>query len=229
MKIDLHIHTTGFSSCGKLSIEEIVTLYSHAGYDCIVITNHFSRSSRRWFLENVGTNYCQSYFDTIKKGAELGEKLGLAVLGGFELRFDCNSNDYLAYGMTGEMCCDCEKIFAMTPEEYSSFAKENGILFYQAHPFRNKITVVNPGILFGMEVLNTHPRHDSRNDIALLWAEKYNLHKIAGSDCHQIQDAGTSFISTDLPVKNMGDLLHILKNDLYTIGETPKKSGSSMP
>lgn len=223
MKIDLHIHTTGFSNCGKLSIEEIVPLYSRAGYDCIVITNHFSTTSRKWFQENVGGDFCKSYFDTIKKGAELGEKLGLLVLGGFELRFDENSNDYLVYGMTEEMCRDCGKIFAMTPEEYGLFAKENGILFYQAHPFRNKITVVNPECLFGMEILNTHPRHDSRNDIASLWAEKYHLHKIAGSDCHQIQDVGTSFISTDQPVKNMGDLLHILKKDLYTLEETPKK------
>ena len=106
----------------------------------------------------------------------------------------------------------------MKEEEFSAFAKENGILFYQAHPFRNRMSVINPEYLFGIEVQNTHPRHDSRNDIAAMWAEKYNLHKIAGSDCHQIQDVGTSAIYTDYEVRNMDDLVHVLRNDLYEIG-----------
>ena len=222
MKIELHIHTSGFSNCGKLSVEEIVELYSKAGYDAIVITNHFSSGSRRWFENNGGVDYLKSYFDTIRQGAELGRKHNLLVLGGFELRFNENSNDYLVYGMTEEMCQDHEKIFAMTPREFKAFADEKGILFYQAHPFRNGITVVAPEALFGIEVLNTHPRHDSRNDIALAWAEKYGLHKIAGSDCHQKVDVGSSAVFTDYPVKNINDLVYVLKNDLYTFGVNEK-------
>ena len=175
MKIDLHVHTTGFSYCGKLSATQIVDFYKQAGYDAIVITNHFNSISKQWFLEHGGTDYHKSYFDTIRQAAEFG-----------------------------------------------TFARDNDILFYQAHPFRNRMTVVPPEHLFGIEVLNTHPRHDSRNDIALAWAEKYNLHKIAGSDCHQIQDVGTSAIFTDYPVKNMRDLVHVLKNDLYTFSENRK-------
>ena len=222
MKIELHIHTTGFSYCGKLSVAEIVELYSQAGYDAIVITNHFNSISRKWFEERGGVDYLKSYFDTLRQGVELGKKHNLLVLGGFELRFNENANDYLVYGMTEEMCQDYEKIFAMTPKEFKEFADERGILFYQAHPFRNGITVVSPESLFGMEVLNTHPRHDSRNDIALAWAEKYGLHKIAGSDCHQTVDVGTSAIFTDHPVKNMDDLVYVLKNDLYTFGLNEK-------
>ena len=222
MKIELHIHTTGFSYCGKLSAAEIVERYSKAGFDAIVITNHFNSISKQWFLDNGGVDYHKSYFDTIRQAEELGKKCGLLVLGGFELRFDENANDYLVYGMTQEQCLDYEKIFTMTAAEFGAFARENDILFYQAHPFRNGITVVAPEHLFGIEVLNTHPRHDSRNDIALAWAEKYNLHKIAGSDCHQVQDVGTSAVYTDYPVKNIRDLVHVLKNDLYTYGENQK-------
>ena len=222
MKIELHIHTIGFSYCGKLSVAEIVELYSKAGYDAIVLTNHFNTVSRQWFENNGGVDYLKSYFDTIRQGIELGKKCNLLVMGGFELRFDENENDYLVYGMTEEMCQDCEKIFAMTPREFKTFADERGILFYQAHPFRNGMTVTPPEYLFGIEVLNTHPRHDSRNDIALAWAEKYNLHKIAGSDCHQTVDVGSSAILTDYPVKNMNDLVYVLKNDLYTFGINPQ-------
>ena len=222
MKIELHIHTTGFSYCGKLSAEEIVKQYKQAGYDAIVITNHFNSISKRWFLDNGGTDYYKSYFDTIRKAAEYGEKCGLLVLGGYELRFDENANDYLVYGMTPEQCQDYEKIFAMTAAEFGAFAKENDILFYQAHPFRNSMTVIAPEHLFGIEALNTHPRHDGRNDIASAWADKYGLHKIAGSDCHQLQDVGTSAVFTDFPVKNISDLVYVLKNNLYTYGENQK-------
>lgn len=222
MKIELHIHTCGFSNCGKLTAAEIVDLYSKARYDAVVITNHFNSISRRWFEQNGGTDYLKSYFDTIREGAELGKKCGLLVLGGFELRFDENANDYLVYGMTEEHCQDYEKIFTMTPKEFSAFAAERGILFYQAHPFRNGITVTPPEQLFGIEVLNTHPRHDSRNDIALAWAEKYGLHKIAGSDCHLLSDVGSSAIFTDYQVRNIEDLVHVLRNDLYTFGVNEK-------
>ncbi len=222
MKIELHVHTTGFSSCGKLPAAEIVEFYSQAGFDAIVITNHFNSISKQWFLDNGGTDYHKAYFDTIREAAEYGEKCGLLVLGGYELRFNANANDYLVYGMTPEQCSDHEKIFAMTPAEFGAFAAEKDILFYQAHPFRNGMTVTVPDALFGIEVLNTHPPHDSRNDIALAWAEKFNLHKIAGSDCHQKQDVGTSAVFTDFPVKNIDDLVYVLRNDLYTFGENHK-------
>ena len=177
----------------------------------------------KWFQDNVGGDYLQSHFDTLDQAAALGRECGLLVLGGFELRFDCNANDYLIYGMTREQSRDYEKFFAMTPREFGEYARENGILFYQAHPFRNGMTVTPPEALFGIEAVNTHPRHDSRNDIAMAWAEKYGLHKIAGSDCHQVVDVGTSAIVTDENVQTMDDLVRVLRNDRFTMIREPQK------
>ena len=42
MKIELHVHSKEISPCGKLSVDEVTTLYKNAGYDVIVLTNHFS-------------------------------------------------------------------------------------------------------------------------------------------------------------------------------------------
>jgi predicted metal-dependent phosphoesterase TrpH len=97
------------------------------------------------------------------------------------------------------------------------------ILLYQAHPFRKDMTIIKPELLFGIEVQNTHPRHDSRNDIAMAWAEKYGLHKIAGSDCHQVVDVGTSAIVTDENVQTMDDLVRVLRNDQFTMIREPQK------
>lgn len=219
MKIELHTHSKEISNCGHLSLEELIELYKNAGYDAMVLCNHFNTITANLLLAKKGiTDLHKAYFDCVERAVEIGREKGLLVLGGCELRFDHNENDYLVFGMTAEVCRDWKKICAMKEEEFSAFAKENGILFYQAHPFRNRMSVVNPEYLFGIEVQNTHPRHDSRNDIAKMWAEKYNLHKIAGSDCHQIQDVGTSAIYTDYEVRNMDDLVHVLRNDLYEIG-----------
>ena len=219
MKIELHLHTSEISLyCGKLTKEEVIDLYVKAGYDAIVITNHFSRGVADEMAARHGiTDFTGIYFDTLRQAAEIGREKGILVLAGCELRFDCNANDYLVYGMDEELFRDREKLFRMTPAEFSSFAKDNGILFYQAHPFRNGMTVIQPEYLFGIEVQNTHPRHDSRNDIAMLWAEKFSLRKIGGSDCHQIQDAAGSGIITERNVKNMDDLTAVLKDGDYII------------
>ena len=221
MKIELHIHTCGFSHCGVLSTAQAVELYHRAGYDAIVITNHFSTVSRQWFWEHGGKDYLESHFAAVEEAAEYGRQCGLLVMGGLELRFNESENDYLVYGMSKEQCADHEKIFAMTPVEFGEFARRNGILFYQAHPFRNKMKIVPPEALFGIEVLNTHPRHDSRNELAAMWAEKYSLHRIPGTDCHLADDVGSSALFTDFPVKNMDDLIHVLRNDLYTFAAAP--------
>ena len=41
MKIEMHVHTSEGSSCAKAEAQEIVKAYGEAGYDAIVITNHF--------------------------------------------------------------------------------------------------------------------------------------------------------------------------------------------
>ena len=42
MKIELHTHTSEISSCSHLTVNEIIDLYIEAGYDAMVIANHFN-------------------------------------------------------------------------------------------------------------------------------------------------------------------------------------------
>jgi hypothetical protein len=202
-----------------MPVREVIDLYVAAGYDAIVLTNHFSPPARESLIAKgmASRDFHRLYHETVEKAQAIGKERGLLVLGAYEVRFSCNANDYLVYGMTEEQCRDVDAVFAMTPEEFSEKARREDFLFYQAHPFRNGMTVVDPKLLFGIEVQNTHPRHDSRNDIARAWAEKYHLHAIAGSDCHRVEDVGTSAILTDFPVKDISGLVHVLRSGLYTI------------
>lgn len=218
MKIDLHVHSEEISPCGKLSAREIAELYASAGYDAIVLTNHFNSKMIPYFEQKYGKGDFEEWYNAgYLKLAEEGEKRGLTVLNGYEIRFDGAENDYLVFGMDRVLARDCERLFRMTPEEFGALAREKGFLFYQAHPFRNGMKIVKTHCLFGMEVKNTHPRHDNRNDIAKMWAEKYALHEIGGSDCHQKEDAAKGGILTERNVKNMDDLVSVLRENAYTI------------
>ena len=116
-----------------------------------------------------------------------------------------------------DTAADYKKLFCMRPREFSALAAEQGFLFYQAHPFRNNMKITAPELLTGIEIKNGNPRHDSRNDIAKLWAEKFGMHMIAGSDCHRQEDVGVSGIVTEREVKDINDLISVLLSDDYVI------------
>lgn len=217
MKIDLHVHSSEVSMCGKMSAKETVERYKAAGYDGIVLTNHYNRDTSSHFERHGFSDFNQVYEDAYQLAKSEGEKVGLLVLFGFELRFDDCNNDYLVYGMPKEVYSDYKKLFTLRAGEFSKIAQEKGFLFYQAHPFRNEMSIRRPDCFFGIEVKNGNPRHDSRNDVAQFWAEKFGLHKIAGSDCHEPEDVGITGIETDQKVENLDDLLEVLKKDRYTI------------
>lgn len=217
MKIDLHVHTSEVSLCGHLSAAETVRKYKDAGYDCIVITNHFNSYTAEHFKAQGKPDFFRHYRDSFLLAREEGEKLGITVLNGYEIRFDGSDNDYLVYGMDDRTAASYGELFRMSPHAFSDTAKEKGFLFYQAHPFRNGMKITNPAYLFGIEIKNGNPRHDSRNDIAAAWAEKYGLHKIAGSDCHQMTDVGVTGVVTGRVVKTEADLTEMLMADDYSI------------
>ncbi len=221
MKIDMHVHSSDLSLCGHMSAEETIDRYIAAGFDGFVLTNHFTRDMAEHFDRHgiPQTEYFAHYKACYEKARAYGESKGFLVLCGYEVRFDRNNNDYLVYGMSDEIAEGCMEFFAWSPEEFGRFAREKGILFYQAHPFRNHMQVTRPSRLFGMEIKNCNPRHDSRNEIAEAWANKFSLHKIAGSDCHQSEDVALAGIEFEGTISTMDELCEILREDRYKIYE----------
>ena len=78
--------------------------------------------------------------------------------------------------------------------------------------------VVKPELLDGVEVYNGSTSHDSRNDIALMWAERHGLIKTSGSDYHNVELGLISGgIVTDEPIRTNSELLDILRTGRYTM------------
>lgn len=184
---DLHIHTSESSACGETCAADIVARYKGLGYDGIVITDHVGESA----LRNRGETYDEKITEVLKgyRAAKALEDENFTVILGMELRFRENDNDYLVYGIDEDFLRRVNLTEFEKPADFVAVAKENNLAFFQAHPFRDGMTVLNPIILDGVEVYNGHGGHDSRNDIALAWAKKFGVRMISGSDFHYVSKA----------------------------------------
>jgi hypothetical protein len=121
----------------------------------------------------------------------------------------------------------------MSLKAFSAFARENGLLLVQAHPFRNRMVMVNPRLLDGVEVFNGHNDHESKNYLANELANRYGLIKTSGSDFHHPTSDTAGGIITDTPVTSIPQLMKILRSGDYTLicsGSAAERDGmTDMP
>ena len=78
------------------------------------------------------------------------------------------------------------------------------------------MTQAPPELLDGIEVFNGNPRHNSRNELALEYAEKNGLLKLSGSDFHQRQDLARGGILVPEEISNPLQLVDSMKNGKIT-------------
>ena len=210
-KTELHCHTAESSIlCGKIPAEDLVKMYVDGGSSTMVVTDHYGGKH----LKGQDNEYeIMKFLEGYNTAKVLNEPINVIL--GMELNFDANANDYLVYGITEEFIRSYPEMYKMDLVDFCDLAHENGLLVFQAHPFRNNLTVIRPGICDGIEGFNSHPRHDSRNDIAMAWAKKYDLQMISGSDAHRPQDVAISGIRTKEIVKTSEQLVEVLRNRDY--------------
>lgn len=206
-KLDTHVHTSEVSPCGQVSAADTVDLYQQAGYDGIVITDHYYKD----YFDRLGDRSWDAKVDCYLQGyqqaKEQGDKEGLQVFLGAEFTFEFSPNDYLIYGITEAFLKKHPMLYELGMPEFYRLAKENGLLVFQAHPFRPYLTPERPEFLDGVEVYNGNPRHNSRNEMALDYAIEHHLHRISGSDCHQPCDVARGGIVLEQSITTQEELL----------------------
>lgn len=220
-KTELHLHNAEVSDCGRVFSPEIVETYVKAGYDTVVLTNHMSRftykSKRNGAREDMTWDEkVDFYLDGYKMLCKAANGR-LNVILGMELRFDTDNNDYLVYGITEEFMRKTGDLMKMNLKMLKPIFEENGILVFQAHPFRNGMQITKPELLDGIEIFNGHMDHDSRNVIAQIWAEKFGLKRTAGSDYHYSSQTPNAGMLTDVEVKDVSTLVEILRSGQYQL------------
>ncbi len=197
-KFELHAHTCEVSRCGKVPAAEMVRLYREAGYCGMMITDHINPYTFEG-LDLPTWKDKAEHFLTGYRRALAAAKEDFSVFLGAEMHFYESSNDYLVFGLTEDLLR-----YGLDNEflnwgilRFSDFCRANDLLLIQAHPFRKDMVIIDPDLVDGYEVVNAHPRHDSRNFIAESWARRYHKLMTAGSDAHQAVDAARSGILMD--------------------------------
>jgi len=212
-KYDTHVHTSEVSYCGKVPAEEAVRLYKDAGYDGIVITDHFFDL----YFEALGdiswNEKIDCYLEGYRTACEAGKAIGLKVLLGMEIRFPENINDYLVFGIDEEFLRKNRELYRLGLRKFRALTKDKGIMIFQAHPFRSGMVLAPPELLDGIEVYNGNPRHDSRNDMAYGYEQKNGLLMSSGSDFHHTVDLARGGIITSERINDSRDLVDVIRND----------------
>ena len=207
---ETHAHTSEVSVCSQIMADELAECYIAAGYTTLVVTDHFNAAT---FAAHEFASYQDQisyYLSGYKRVVERAAGR-LHVLLGMELTLCENNNDYLVYGVTEAFLRQHEGLRQLHIDAFSRLAHENGLLLFQAHPFRNGMTVVRPNLLDGVETYNASQAHDSRNEIALSWAERFGLLQSSGSDCHSTDGVGMGGLVTERPITDSDALIDALK------------------
>ncbi len=209
-KIETHAHTSPMSPCADFTPQEVVKLYTEIGFSAIAITNHFCPYSfGNDPKEKVVSRFLSDYYDAKNSG----EKYGVQVILGMEIRFPENSNDYLIYGFEET---DIGRLFDLTKTDYVSFYKEfknDKNIIIQAHPFRDSAVRQDPQYLDGIETFNMHPGQNSRIAFATQFAKQHpHLIATCGTDFHHNTHHGLGGILSKTLPKDTFELAELLKS-----------------
>jgi hypothetical protein len=190
-RYELHMHTAESSWCGRTPGARAAEMYAAAGYDGVCVTDHYFREAVESLPGRKAKDKVSAWLAGYRAVRDAGTRVGLETLLCMELRFDENFNDYLVYGITEELLMRHPDLYAMTPAAFYRFARQHGLFFAQAHPYRSVCVPADPACLHGIEVFNAHRRHQNHNDLAeALAAAHPHLVRLAGSDFHQENDLG---------------------------------------
>lgn len=212
-KFDLHVHTKETSACGNIIGRDVAKMYKEAGYDGIVITDHYLKE----FFDQFPNKSWDKKIDEFLKGfintKTVAEKIGLKVILGMELRFTDSQNDFLIYGIDEEFLRENKELYLLNIDQFRELIKDKDIMIFQAHPFRAGHYVMNIEALDGIEIFNGNARHDSRNHLASTFAKENDLIGISGSDFHEIEDLSRGGIVLCKMVNSSKELVRQLKNN----------------
>lgn len=221
-KYELHAHTAECDRAACMKAADMVRKYHEAGYAGMVITDHYFSIFDQWFADELKgldkRQRMQRWLRGYYAAREEGERIGFTVLPGAEVRFEGQMNDYLVYGLEEQFFYDAPPLnHCRTVEELIALLPEDACVVW-AHPFRDKMTVIDPTPLFGLEGFNGG-NPPIRNELAKMYAAHYGKALTSGSDFHGLNRFASGGIETERVIKTPSDLIDVLRSGDYTLIE----------
>ena len=189
LSIDMHVHTSGVSSCAKQTVEETIACKIKEGYDGMVLTNH----CQSWYYapSRVGhEKYIRSVLEEYARAVEYGKRRNFRVYLGLEVTLlNPFYADWLLYGVTEEFLKNSPPLYMLSQKELFEFCEKYGVLLVQAHPFRpvpyveRVYGVGEKEYLHGIEI-NCSEKDTIHKDRVVAIARENGLLITAGTDYH---------------------------------------------
>lgn len=222
-KYETHLHTSPVSRCARASAEESLIFYKEKGYDGVFITNHFIDGNinidRSVFYEEK----IDFYFSDYENAVPLGKKIGIKVFCGIEM--SNHGTDFLVYGIGKNWFLKHPEIERMRMSEKLSLLRDNGAFIIQAHPLREAAYIdhirLYPRHIEGVEVINAN-RTDFENKMAEIYADSYNLLRVAGSDNHTGREQSIlAGVMTETPLESEQDYIKAVRENKIQLFKVP--------
>ena len=191
MKVDLHIHTSRYSACSRMTPEELVAEARAAGLDAILLTEH----NEVWDPDHLAS---------LSGG-------GLLLLGGVEIT--CREGDCLVLAPDLEGLPRSRSLEGLAEE----VRLRDGLTFL-AHPFRTTLErgrryLGNP--LGGLEQESCNNFGRLEREAAQAVAEASGLRLITASDAHARDMVGCFYVELERKVSNVAELVAELRRGAY--------------
>ena len=217
-KYETHLHTSQASACSHITGAQAAEYYKSLGYTGIFVTDHFFNGNTCIpEMEDWNTRvslFCEGYKDAFKRGKEIG----LDVF--FGLEFHYSGTHFLIYNLNEKWLCDHPEIMDIHPKDFLTFAKSEGALVVQAHPFREasyvKFMRLFPRDVDAVEYMNASDTDDYRK-MARMYADHYGLPGFAGSDAHYTNNNALAGLEFEIPIKDEKHFASLVKSGEYKL------------
>lgn len=145
---DLHVHTAQTSSCGQVKAKDVVHQYLKAGYQGIVITDHYHKP----YFDSLGNipweEKIQVFMEGYLAAAKAAKETSLNVYLGIEFRNLETIDDFLIYGLDKNFLVANPDIFEIPLGEAFDRFHRSGAFVLQAHPVRIRLALPIGDTLF---------------------------------------------------------------------------------
>jgi len=219
-KTETHLHTSEVSPCAHLTAAEMVARYHAAGYQTIIITDHFQNP----YFERLGELPWQEKVERFLQGYDnavlAAKEYGMHVILSAEIRFNDSPNHYLLLGIDRDFLKQRPDVLDMEIETFYPYAKQYGVTVIQAHPYRDGSCYPTWESVDGVEAYNTNPRHKNYTQQTLEQAKQKRKPVTSGSDAHRMEDTAIGGVLSKKEIRTAEDYVQLLMAGFLTpIGE----------
>lgn len=204
-----------------MSPEELAESLHSGGYQGCVITNHFFHGNTGIDRNLPWDAFVAEYEKDYLKCKKAAQKYDLDIIFGLEEHL-FGGLEILCYGITPQFLYDNPCLANSEPKIWYDALHSFGALCIQAHPYRERGYITNPGplpieFIDGVEVYNYSNKFEE-NDIAEEFVSQHpNFVLTSGADAHSGNLMCKAGIETNVRITDEKILAHVLKLKKYQL------------